>query len=218
MIPRPPCKTLSLVTALFLAGATAHAQQQGAGMGMQQQTPQTTQQPVPGQALAPANALAPDTPSPEPATPSYADQIFVKDAFDDNQAQIDISQLAQQKSPSDDVKQFSQQMVKIHTQLDTQLEPIAKQLDVSTPKKPSKKEKKEIARLESLSGPDFDTAYLQDMAKAQQHSLKEFRNEESAKNPLMQKVAKLDEPVLSQHFEILEKLAQVHNVALESSK
>lgn len=217
MTLRPSCKTLSLLTALLLSAPPALTQQ-GAGMGMQQQVPQTTQQPVPGQPAAPGSDLAPNAPSTQPSAPSFADQMFVKDALDDNQAQIDISQLAQQRSPSDDVKQFSQKMVRIHTQLDTQLEPLAKQLDVSSPKKPSRKEKKEIARLELLSGQEFDAAYLQDMAKEQQHSLKEFRTEESAKNPLMQKVAKLDEPVLSQHFQILEKLAQAHNVALDSSK
>ncbi len=218
MIPRSSCKTLSIMATLLIAGSTAYAQQQGAGQGMQQQVPQTTQQPIPGQSTALANELPADAPNVQASIPSYADQMFVKDAFDDNQTQIEISQLAEQKSASADVKQFSQQMVRIHTQLDSQLEPLAKKLDVSTPKRPSKKEKKEMTRLQSLSGQAFDAAYLQDMAKEQQHSLKEFQSEESAKDPLMQKVAKLDEPVLAQHFQILQKIAETHNVPLDAKE
>ncbi len=217
MIPQPSCKTLSLVTALFLASATALAQQ-GAGLGMQQQVPQSTQQPVPGQPGSPGTPAAPGTPTDQASPRAYADQAFVSDTFKNNQAQVQLSELAQQKSSSPDVKQFSQQMVKVHTQLTTQLEPIAKRLDVSMPKKPSRKEKHEMDKLQALSGPDFDTAYLQAMAKEQEHSLKEFKSEEAAQNPVLQKIAQVDMPVLTQHFQILQKLAQEHNVTIGGSK
>lgn len=214
MISRPSCKTLSLLTALLLAGATAHAQQQGAGMGMQQQAPQTIQQPVPGQPGAPGTPATPGLPTDQASPRAYADQAFVSDTFKNNQAQVQLSELAQQKSSSPDVKQFSQQMVKVHTELTTQLEPLAKRLDVSMPKKPSRKEKREMDKLQTLSGQDFDAAYLQAMAKEQEHSLKSFKNEEAAQNPVLQKIAKVDMPVLTQHFQVLEKLAQKYNVTI----
>lgn len=134
-------------------------------------------------------------------------------------AQIRYSQLAEQKSSSDDVKQFSQQMVKVHSQLDTQLQPVAKQLDLDQPKGPSKKEKKELERLQGLSGQDFDTAYLQDMGHAQQESLKQFNDEVKDKNGgSLQQAATQDTPVLTQHYQMLEKLAQAHNVDLEAKE
>jgi putative membrane protein len=145
--------------------------------------------------------------------------MFVKDMLQGDEAQVQMSNLAQQKSPSDDVKQFGQKMVQIHTQLSDQLEPVAKQLGVSEPKNPSKKQRQEIERLQALSGPDFDTAYLQAMARQQQHDLKEFKDEaSSSQNPNLQKAAQADEPVLEQHYQILEKLAQAHNVTLLSEK
>src|SRR5262249_9031121 len=100
-----------------------------------------------------------------------------------------------------------------------QLSPAAKQLGVDEPKEPSKKGKQEIAKLEALSGPDFDTAYIQAMAKQQQHDLKGFKDEATAgQNPNIQMAAKQDAPILEQHYQVLEKLAQVHNVTLESKK
>ena len=89
--------------------------------------------------------------------PNYADQAFVEDTLKNNDAQVQMSQLAQQKASSGDVKEFSQRMIEIHTELNQQLAPLAKQLDVSQNQKPSKEQKKEIAQLEQLSGPDFDT-------------------------------------------------------------
>jgi putative membrane protein len=153
-----------------------------------------------------------------PSTPNYADQSFVEDTLKGNDAQVQMSQLAQQKATSGDVKEFSQRMVQIHTQLNQQLVPLAKQLNVSESQKPSKQEKKEIAQLQQLSGPEFDTAYLQAMAKEQEHTLKQFKSEESAQNPMIQKVAKVDEPVLSQHYQILQKIAQTHNVTIASAE
>ena len=110
-------------------------------------------------------------------------------------------------------------MVQIHTELNSQLVPAAKQLGVSEPKGPSKKEKKEIDRLQALSGPDFDTAYIQAMASQQQHDLKEFKNEaDSGQAANIQQAAKQDEPVLAEHYQVLEKLAQAHNVTIASAR
>ena len=195
---------------LLLAGATALAQQSA----MQQQPPSTPTPQTPGQANAPsANADAAG-----PPMPNYADQAFVENMLKNNDAQIQMSQLAQQKASSGDVKDFSQRMIEIHTQLNQQLAPLAKQLDVNQNQKPSKEQKKEIAQLEQLSGTDFDTAYLQAMAREQSHSLKQFKSGESLQNPSIQKAAKVDEPVLDQHYQILQKLAQTHNVTLDAKE
>jgi putative membrane protein len=201
---------ISFVAVLLLAGATAFAQQPNS---MQQQQTPAQQQTTPGQ----PNSSLPGADTSAPSTPSFADQAFVEDTLKNNQAQVQMSQLAQQKASSGDVKDFSQRMIQIHTQLNQQLVPLAKQLDVSQNQKPSKEQKKEIAQLEQLSGPDFDTAYLQAMAKEQEHSLKQFKSEQSAQNPMIQKAAKMDEPVLTQHYQILQKIAQTHNVTIASA-
>ena len=150
---------------------------------------------------------------------SMGDRLFLQDAMQDDDAQVEMSRLAQQKSSSPDVKQFGQQMVKVHTALNNQLAPAAKQMDVSAPKGPSKKEKKQIEKLQALSGSGFDTAYIQAMAKEQEHDLKEFKSEAAdAQSRGLQQVAKADVPVLTQHYQILEKVAQAHNVTLEGKK
>jgi putative membrane protein len=183
----------------------------GAGQGAPGQ-----QQTAPSQ---PGSASSPDMAGNAQPQQSPGDQMFVRETMEGDNAQVAMSQLAQQKSQSDDVKQFGQKMVQIHTQLNEQLQPAAKQLGVDEPKGPSKKGKQEIAKLEALTGPDFDSEYIQAMAKQQQHDLKEFKDEASSgQNQNIQQAAKQDEPILSEHYQVLEKLAQVHNVTLESKK
>ena len=197
-------REISFLAVLLLASTTAFAQMGG---GMHQSMP-AQQQPASNQTSANDNT--------NQSAPSLADQSFVEDMLKANQTQVEMSQLAQQKAFSGDVKVFSQNMIQVHTQLNQQLVSLAKQLQVSETQKPSKQEKKELDQLQQLSGQDFDTAYLQAMAKEQEHSLKEFKNEESTQNPGLQRTAKVDEPVLTQNFQVLQKIAETHNVPLDA--
>ena len=198
-------REIFFLAVLLLASTTAFAQMGG---GMHQSAPAQPQQPTPDNTATNDNA--------NPSMPSLADQSFVEDMLKANQTQVEMSQLAQQKAFSGDVKVFSQNMIQVHTQLNQQLVSLAKRLQVSDTQKPSKQEKQELEQLQQLSGQDFDTAYLQAMAKEQEHSLKEFKNEESTQNPGLQRTAKADEPVLTQNFQILQKIAETHNVPLDA--
>jgi putative membrane protein len=202
-----------LAGAMIVAALAAQAQMPPAGGMPNSGSPA----PQPGPPMTPG-AVNPNAESPQMPIQNYQDQDFIKHVFENNDAQVRMSQLAQQKSSSDDVKQFGDKMVEIHNQLDQQLQPLAKKLDVNQPKKPNKKEKKELAQLQALSGPSFDSAYLQAMAAAQQQSMKLFANEvKSGEKTSAALAAKQDEPVLAQHFAVLQKIAAAHNVPLETS-
>jgi putative membrane protein len=140
---------MAAAATLWACGAVM-AQQPG---GMQQPSPSQQQQ-MPGQtgtAGAPgATTGMPDAGQPgsnQPGQQAYGDQMFVHDTLEGNDAQVEMSRLAQQKSSSDDVKQFGEKMVQIHTELANQLTPAARELGMSAPDGPSKKEKKELERL-----------------------------------------------------------------------
>jgi putative membrane protein len=209
-----------LAAAALLWAGTAIAQQNPGMPGAPMQ-----QQPMPGTPGAPGSPTTGMPGSPITGMPGmspeerYSDMVFVQDTLESNNAQVQMSMLAQTKSPSPDVQQFGQQMVQVRTELNNQLKPVAKQLGVDDSKGPSKKDKQQIAELEALSGPEFDTAYIMAMAKEQQKSLRAFKDEESnARTPGLQQAAKADEPALSQHYEILQKLAQTHNVIISEAK
>jgi putative membrane protein len=202
-----------LAAAVLLAGAVAIAQQPG-GSGTSPSSSSAPQQQAPPSSNTPSASGMPDA-----TAQSYGDQSFLHKTLEDNLAQEQMGQLAAQKSQSDDVKQFGQKMAQIHEQLTNQLMPVAKKLGVDEPKNPSKKDRQEIEKMQALSGPEFDAAFIKAMLRDQQEDLKGFKTEaDGAQDPNVQQLAKMDEPVLSQHLQVLQQLAQTHNVSAESEK
>jgi len=150
---------------------------------------------------------------------SPTDQAFVQTVMESDAAEVQLGQLAQQKSQSEDVKQFGQKMVENRTRLNDQLKPIADKLDIREPKEPSKKERQLIAKMETLSGPQFDEEYIKAVVKDQRQDVKEFKSaSESAQDPNLQQAAKQDTSVIAQHLQAIEQIAQTHNVAVDDKK
>jgi len=152
-----------------------------------------------------------------PTGQNFGDQAFVAKALEGGMAEVQLGQLATEKSQSNDVKQFGQKMVSDHSQMGEKwLKPIAKQMGVSEPKGPSKKDKKLIEKLQGLSGQEFDTQYIQAMVKDHKEDLKEFKNEaQMAQDPNVKQIAQQGSTVIQQHLQLIEQIAQAHNVPLE---
>jgi putative membrane protein len=191
--------------AALLAAATALAQSPG-GAPQPPSQPNNPAMSSPGMAPTPANNAE-----------SFADQSFVAKAMAGGDAEVQLGQLAQQKSQSDDVKQFAQKMVSDHTQMSEKwFKPAAKQLGVSDPKGPDKKDKKLIARLQTLSGQEFDNEYIQAMVKDHRQDLKDFKGEtQAAQDPNVKQIAQQGVTVISQHLQMIEQIAKNHNIDVQ---
>ncbi len=130
-----------------------------------------------------------------------ADQAFVKAVLERDLADLQLCQLAQSKSQSEDVKSLAQQITGTRTSLDNQVKTIAKQIDVGVPKNPNKKDKQAIAKIEALSGTDFDQQFLQMVGKSHSQDVKDFQSEAAnAQEPLVKQVAQPDADVLSKQL------------------
>jgi putative membrane protein len=206
---------LGSATALLMS-ATVFAQVNPGGGGGQQPT-QPGQQPQ--QPTNPSAGYPENSPGNGPMSQNFGDQAFVGKAMEGGKAEVALGQLAEQKSQSNDVKQFAQKMVSEHSQMgDKWFKPVAKQLGVSEPKGPSKKDKKEIEKLQGLSGTDFDNEYIKFMVKDHKQDLKDFENEaQSAQNPNVKMIAQQGSKVISQHLQLAEQLAKNHNVEVASN-
>jgi putative membrane protein len=195
--------------AAFLASAALLAQNPG-GMPSQPAPPASSP-------TMPTQGTAQGTTS---SSQSFSDQAFLSKAMETSKAQIDLAQLAQQKSQSSDVKQLAQKMQSDNSQMNQKwFDPIAKQIGVSEPKGPSKKDKKEIAKLQGLSGQEFDTEYLRTTLKDNTDDLKSFKDEaQSAQDPSLKQIAQQGTNVLSQHVQLTEQVAKNHNVPVEGKE
>jgi putative membrane protein len=152
-----------------------------------------------------------------PAQNALMDKAFVKKALQGGMAEVQLGQLTLQKSNNDQVKQFAQRMIDDHTKLGEQMKPVAQQLGVSEPNDISKKDKSTMAKLQALSGPAYDQAYIKDMIKDHKQDLSEFQTEASSgQDPTLKDAANQGIKVIAQHLQMIQQIAKDQNVNVAS--
>ncbi len=141
------------------------------------------------------------------------DKDFVHSALQGGMAEVQLGQLATQKGASDDVKQFGQKMVDDHTRLDGEMQQVAQQIGVSAPRGLSKKDKALVAKLQSLSGTEFDDAYIEAMVKDHKNDLMDFRQEvANSQNPTVKQAAQQGQQMIDEHLQLIDQIAKAHNL------
>lgn len=208
--------SVSLMTATGLLGGAVAIAQQPMPSGQQQQPSMPNQQQPTNPNMNP-NANAPGVnPATGPATNEFGERAFVSKAMQGDNTEVQLGQLAQQKSQSQDVKQLAQKLVSDHSQMNQKwFDPEAKQLGVSESNKPSKKDKKMMEKLQGLSGSEFDTQYLTMMYKDHQKDLKDYQDEaNSTQDPNVKQLAQQGSKVIAQHLQLIEQVAKNHNITL----
>jgi putative membrane protein len=140
------------------------------------------------------------------------DKIFLKKAMQGSLAEVQLGQLTLQKSNNDQVKKFARTMIDDHTKMNEQMRPVALQLGVEIPTEVSKKDKSLISKMQALSGPAYDQAYIKDMVKDHKQDLSEFNME--ASNGHVKDIATEGSKTLSEHLQMAQQLAKDQNVDL----
>ena len=209
MISSGFCKKLLMLSGMvLLTGGTAFAQVQPGGGAP------PAGQPAPGQ---PTPGMPQGNMPPGMGQGSNAqtmdDKVFVRDALEGGMAEVQLGQLAAQKSSSADVKQFGQKMVEDHTKLGNEMTALANQMGVKPPAGPSKKDTKLLAKLQGLSGQQFDQAYIKAMVKDHKKDESDFKSEaQMSQNPAVKQVATQGATVIAGHLQMIQQIAQAHNV------
>jgi putative membrane protein len=135
------------------------------------------------------------------------DKKFMQTAMEGNMAEIQLGQLALQKASSDQVKQFAQHMIDDHTKLSSDMKPLALRLGVEPPTALSSKHKAVEAKLQGLSGAQFDQAYVKAMVDDHQEDDQLFLKEQaSAKYSSLKDAVTQSEPVIASHLKMAQEL------------
>ncbi len=138
---------------------------------------------------------------------SMADQHFLTQAAEDNQAEIQIAQLAQQRGSSDAVKQFAQTLVTDHTQAQNQLQQLAQNYGMTMPTTVNSKDQKEYNRLSSLSGEEFDKAFLKQQVRDHQKDISKFNAEaQRSQDSGIKSFASSMVPALQKHLQMAQDI------------
>ena len=139
---------------------------------------------------------------------TMADTTFMKKAAEGGLAEVELGKLATEKASNPEVKKFGQRMVDDHSKANEQLKQMAAEEHVKLPENLSAKDKATKARLEKLSGDEFDKAYMRDMVKDHKQDVAEFQKEsKSAHDPAVKNFAQQTLPTLQDHLKEAEKIA-----------
>lgn len=142
------------------------------------------------------------------------DKMFLRRAAAGGLAEVQLGQLATQKAGAQEVKDFGQMMVTDHTELNSEMAPIADSLGVMLPKKLSKEDQAEYEKLNGMSGEDFDKEYVICMVKDHHQDLREFRTEAAnTSDPALKNAADRGAKVIHAHMTMIDKMAREKGIA-----
>jgi putative membrane protein len=134
------------------------------------------------------------------------DQEFLKKAIEANYAEVEMGKLAQQQSASDGVRQFGKQLEQDHSAANTKAMNVAKQMGMTPPSEPSKKQKADYDRMSKMSGDKFDKAFIKHMVMDHKKDIKEFQKEAKKTNAPTASFANEVLPDLQKHLQMAESL------------
>ena len=141
------------------------------------------------------------------------DKMFLRRTAEGSIADVKFGQLGAEKGSSDDVKAFGSKMVTDHTQLSSDLKPIADQMGIRLPKEMNKDDKASYDKLASLSGDEFDKAFILAMLEDHRKGWRAFREESMGTNdPVLKAEVDKGELVIRDHMRMVVKMAKERNI------
>jgi putative membrane protein len=151
----------------------------------------------------------------DPAAASEADKHFVREALMGGMAEVELGHVASQKGSSADVKRFGQKMVEDHSRMGGAMKEVATQIGVMAPTELAPEDQALKAKLEALSGAEFDRAYIRAMVKDHQDDLEAFKAEAAnGSSPAVKDAASQGAKVVSEHLNLIEQIAASHHMSV----
>jgi putative membrane protein len=143
------------------------------------------------------------TPPPPPApVAAYVDDLFGVAAIEGNNAELDMAQLALQKSRADETRDFAQRMIDEHTALAQRFSRVAPAAAASLPDRENDVDRLALTRLSALPAVSFDQEYLTQQIGDHLATIAVFSAEaEDGHNPDLKSFAQHELPMLRAHLE-----------------
>lgn len=137
---------------------------------------------------------------------SAMEEAWVKMSAMEDQAEIRLAKVAEEKASSEQVKQHAAQVLKDHTASSTELKELAKQKDIELKHEVPEAKKDLLKEITSKSGNDFDQAYMAFEVAAHRMAIAHFQNgADFLKDKELQAFAQKQLPILQRHLSDAEK-------------
>ncbi|SEI40941.1 putative membrane protein [Dyadobacter koreensis] len=135
------------------------------------------------------------------------DAKFAVEAANGGLAEVALSKIAEQKATNPKVKEFAKQMIKDHSKANDELKTLASSKNITLPSAPNEEKQKEAADLGGKSGSDFDKAYIAQMKKDHNQTVKLFEDgQKDVKDSELKAFIDKTLPVIKAHEEHVKSL------------
>jgi len=135
------------------------------------------------------------------------DRNFIMDAAMGGLQEVELGRMATQQGASDAVKQFGQRMVDDHSKANQELMSIAQGKGITLPTEMDEKHKKDVTKLSSLTGADFDREYGKMMLSDHRKDVSEFEKQSTRGTDAdLKAFASKTLPTLKEHLQMAESL------------
>jgi len=134
------------------------------------------------------------------AKPSSADEQFLNDAARASLSEINLGQLAVQKSTTPQIRKLAQTMIDDHQKVSDRLQSIASRQGFTLPTRLTSDQQAAYDRLSALTGSDFDSAFLDQLKSDHSQAISLFQDEaKNGRDPQLKSLAQSTLPSLRHH-------------------
>jgi putative membrane protein len=138
-----------------------------------------------------------------------ADKEFACKVSCSGLAEVNMSELAVRFSRDPAVRLFAQRMIADHMRASQELTQLANQKSIKLPSKMDDEHQKIYDKLKTLSGKEFDRAYMEAMMKDHEKAVKLFETEsKDGKDQGLKQWANQVAPVIKRHHETAKKICE----------
>ncbi|HSV27971.1 MAG TPA: DUF4142 domain-containing protein [Candidatus Omnitrophota bacterium] len=140
---------------------------------------------------------------------AVTDKQFVADAASMGLNEVSVGRLAAERASSPQVRSFGRHMAEEHGRNNDRLRAAASQAAVPVPSQPDREEIAKMDKLDDLSGPAFDRAFVNQMVADHQEAVRLFEQQANqGQNPSLRTYATQTLPRLRQHLSDAQALAR----------
>lgn len=152
-----------------------------------------------------ASTLAGAEESTAPGQLSSQDTKFVQEATQGGKMEVEMGQMASEKSKNPMVREYGEQMTQDHQKANDELSQMLKEKGISAPMSETT-DTKMMDKLQGLEGADFDSAYMKHMVKDHKADISDFKEEvKDGSDPDLKHWAAQTLPTLEKHLQMAEK-------------
>ncbi len=137
------------------------------------------------------------------------DKNFLRASAQSDMAEMNMANLALQKSSNDDIKTYANQMIADHTKMHEASMPVAQKAGLTPPSDVDAQQKRQAGKLQGMSGDQFDKAYVRANVLGHDKVLRMAKSEEgTTQNSDMKTLLASATPIVQDHATKATELAK----------